>query len=150
MRCMRCGWPSKNYEIPNDGCHGRAHDESGKVAGVVDAMDSGKPVAVPLDLVYAGGAEIKPVDGAKRDVESPAQHDLYRGYVTHHQDGAAVVVPEQPVAGLFYPVCDVGEALAAWWRLLGVMPPRRRGCRPALLDFGQGEAFPLPEVSFTE
>ena len=32
--------------------------ESGKVAGVVDAMDGGKPAAVPLDLVDAGGAEI--------------------------------------------------------------------------------------------
>ena len=32
--------------------------ESGKVAGVVDAMDGGKSAAVPLDLVNAGGAEI--------------------------------------------------------------------------------------------
>jgi hypothetical protein len=31
---------------------------SGKVAGVVDAMDGGKSAAVPLDLVNAGGAEI--------------------------------------------------------------------------------------------
>jgi len=33
-------------------------DESGKVAGVVDATNSGKSVAVPSDLVNAGGAEI--------------------------------------------------------------------------------------------
>jgi hypothetical protein len=33
-------------------------DESGKVAGVVDAMDGGKSAAVPSDLVNAGGAEI--------------------------------------------------------------------------------------------
>src|SRR5437879_2651213 len=39
--------------------------ESGKVAGVVDAMDGGKSAAVPLDLVDAGGAEIQPVKGAK-------------------------------------------------------------------------------------
>jgi hypothetical protein len=32
--------------------------ESGKVAGVVDAMDGGKSAAVPPDLVNAGGAEI--------------------------------------------------------------------------------------------
>jgi len=32
-----------------------------------------------LDLVDAGGTEIQPVEGAERDAESPAQHDLYRG-----------------------------------------------------------------------
>jgi hypothetical protein len=32
--------------------------ESGKVAGVVDAMDGGKSAAVPLDLINGGGAEI--------------------------------------------------------------------------------------------
>jgi hypothetical protein len=32
--------------------------KSGKVAGVVDAMDGGKSAAVPLDLVDAGGTEI--------------------------------------------------------------------------------------------
>ena len=32
--------------------------QSGKVAGVVDAMDGGKSAAVPLDLVNAGGTEI--------------------------------------------------------------------------------------------
>src|SRR5205814_6131260 len=63
--------------------------ESGKVAGVVDAVDGGEPAAVPLDLVNAGGAEIQPVKGAKRDAESPAQHDLYRGNVTDYQDGLA-------------------------------------------------------------
>jgi hypothetical protein len=46
--------------------------ESGKVAGVVDAMDGGKSAAVPSDLVNAGRAEIQPVKGAKRDAESPA------------------------------------------------------------------------------
>jgi hypothetical protein len=54
------------------------------MAGVVDAMDSGKSVTVPLNLVDAGGAEIQPVKGAKRGAESPAQQDLYRGYVTYH------------------------------------------------------------------
>src|SRR6266851_6660292 len=149
MRCVRCGWPSKNYEMSNDGRPVRAPrrrlparsarcrraprlrgapghlptvpggpgrdlrdpvaagrtgrvrlrrtargggapplpdcgslvrpaarspapayadlrsrseetglGESGKVAGVVDAMDGGKSAAVPLDLVNAGGAEI--------------------------------------------------------------------------------------------
>ena len=77
--------------------------ESGKVAGVVDAMDGGKSAAVPLDLVNAGGAEIQPVKGAERDAESPAQHDLYRGNVTDHQDGLAAVIPQQPVTGPVYP-----------------------------------------------
>jgi hypothetical protein len=36
----------------------RRPGRSGKVAGVVDAMDGGKSAAVPLDLVNAGGAEI--------------------------------------------------------------------------------------------
>ena len=55
-------------------------------------MDGGKSAAVPLDLVNAGGAEIQPVNGNQRDAESPAQQDLYRGNVTHHQDGLAAVV----------------------------------------------------------
>jgi hypothetical protein len=39
--------------------HGeRDPDESGKMAGVVDAMDGGKSAVVPSDLVNAGGAEI--------------------------------------------------------------------------------------------
>src|SRR5216684_2554265 len=152
MRCMRCGWPSKNYEMSNDGRPVRASTpstcsersmptsasptrrtwpsafaagrdgpgESGKVAGVVDAMDGGKSAAVPLDLVNAGGAEIKPVKGAKRDAESPAQQDLYRGNVTYHQDSLAAVVPQQPVTGPVYPVCGVGEALPARRCLFGV------------------------------
>src|SRR6266700_5726397 len=142
MRCVRCGWPSKNYEMSNDGRPVRAprrrlparsarcrraprlrgapgylpappgdRCESGKVAGVVDAMDRGKSAAVPLDLVNAGGAEVQPVKGAKRDAESPAQQDLYRGNVTYHQDGLGAVVPQQPVTGPVYPVCGVGEAL---------------------------------------
>jgi hypothetical protein len=49
---------------------------------------------VPLDLVNAGGAEIQPVKGAKRDAESPAQQDLYRGNVTYHQDGLAAIVSD--------------------------------------------------------
>src|SRR5690242_2238167 len=73
--------------------------ESRKVAGVVDAMDGGEPAAVPLDLVDAGGPEIQPVDGAERDAESPAQHDLYRGNVTDYQDRLAAVIPQQPVTG---------------------------------------------------
>ena len=56
-------------------------------------MDGGKSVAVPVDLVNAGGAQIQAVKGAKRDAESPAQQDLYRGYMTYHQDGLAVAVP---------------------------------------------------------
>ena len=62
-------------------------------------MDGGEPAAVPLDLVDAGRTEIQPVDGAERDAESPAQHDLYRGNVTDHQDGLAAVIPQQPVTG---------------------------------------------------
>src|SRR6516165_2214174 len=103
MRCVHSAWPSKNYAMPNDGRPGHAGlrsrrdetgpGESGQVAGVVDAMDGGKSAAVPLDLVNAGGAEIQPVKGAKRDAESPAQQDLYRGDVTHHQHGLAAVVP---------------------------------------------------------
>src|SRR5215470_11196703 len=46
---------------------------SSKMAGVVDALDSRKLAAVPLDLVNAGGAEVEPVQGAERDAESPAQ-----------------------------------------------------------------------------
>src|SRR5258708_7001049 len=68
-------------------------------------MDGGKSAAVPLDLVNAGGPEIQPVNGAKRDDEGPAQQDLYRGNVTDHQDGLAAVVPQQPVTGPVYPVC---------------------------------------------
>src|SRR5262249_45982351 len=115
-----------------------------------DAMDGGEFAAVPLDLVYAGGAEIQPVEGAKRDAESPAQQDLYRGDVTYHQDGLAAVVSQQPVTGPVYPVCGLGEALPARGCLFGVASPGRRGCGPSLLDFCQGEAFPVAEVGFPE
>src|ERR1700724_3524314 len=143
MRCMRCGWPSKNYETSNDGRPVPAPrrgmpGKSGKVAGVVDAMDGGKSAAVPPDLVNAGGAEIQPVKGAERDAESPAQQDLYRGDVTYHQDGLGAVVLQQPVTGPVYPVCGVGEALPARGGLFGVVPPGGCGCGPSLLDFGQG------------
>src|SRR6185437_9700054 len=154
MRCVRCGWPSKSYEMSNDGRPVRAPrrrlPESGKVAGVVDAMDGSKSAAVPLDLVNAGGAEIQPVKGAKRDAESPAQQDLYRGYVTYHQDGLAAVVPQQPVTGPVDPVCGVGEALPARRCLFGIASPGCRGRGPSLLDFCQGEAIPVTEVGFTE
>src|SRR6516164_1857664 len=123
---------------------------SGKVAGVVDAMDDGKSAAVPLDLINTGGAEIQPVNGAKRDAESPAQQDLYRGDVTYHQHGLAAVVPQQPVTGPVYPVRGLGEALPARGRLFGIASPGCRGCGPSLLDFGQGEAIPVTEVGFTE
>src|ERR1700683_404612 len=147
MRCMRCGWPSKNYETSNDG---PGPGNSGKVAGVVDAMDGGKSAAVPPDLVNAGRAEIQPVKGAKREAESPAQQDLYRGNVTYHQDGLAAVVPQQPVTGPVYPVRGVGEALPARRCLFGVAPPGCRGCGPSLLNFCQREAIPVTEVGFTE
>src|SRR5215469_2686537 len=160
MRCVRCGWPSKNYEMSNDGRPVHAPQrsrpdetgpgESGKVAGVVDTMDGGKSAAVPLDAVDAGGSEIQPVKGAKRDAESPAQQDLYRGYVTYHQDGLAAVVPQQPVTGPVYPVCGVGEALPARRCLFRVAPPGCRDCGPSLLDLCQGEAIPVTEVGFTE
>src|SRR5277367_7075213 len=113
-------------------------------------MNGGKSPAVPLDLINAGGAEIQPVKGAKRDDESPAQQDLYRGNVTDHQDGLAAVVPQQPVTGTVYPMCGVGEALPARRGLFGVAPPERHGRGPSLLDFGQGEAVPVTEVGFTE
>src|SRR5258708_3884283 len=119
--------------------------ESGKVAGVVDAMDGGESAAVPLDLVDAGGPEIQPVQGAKRHAESPAQQDLYRGNVTYHQDGLAAVVPQQPVTGPVDPVCGVGEALPARRCLSGVAPPGCRGCGPSLLDFCQGVAIPVTQ-----
>src|SRR5260370_23768372 len=155
MRCMRCGWPSKNYETSNDGrpVPARRHGlpgKSGKVAGVADAMDGGKSAVLPPDLVNAGGAEIQPVKGAKRDAESPAQQDLYRGNVTYHKDGLAAVVPQQPVTGPVYPVCGLGEALPARRCLFWVAPPGCRGCGPSLLDFRQGEAIPVTEVGFTE
>src|SRR5580698_6948084 len=145
--------------MPNDGrrlrvrgarCRPDRPGESGKVAGVVDAMDGGEFAAVPLDLVNAGGAEIQPVKGAKRDDQSPAQQDLYRGDVTYHQDGLAAVVPQQPVTGTVYPMCGVGEALPARRCLFGVASPGRRGYGPALLDFCQGEAIPVTEVGFME
>ena len=89
--------------MPNDGRPGTggpagaaerdAPSESGQVTGVVDAMDGGKPAAVPPDLVNAGGAEIQAVKSAKRDAQSPAQQNLYRGDVTYHQDGLAGVIP---------------------------------------------------------
>jgi len=120
------------------------------VAGVVDAVDGGEAAAVPLDLVDAGGTEIEPVDGAERDAESPAQHDLYRGHVTDHQDGLAAVIPQQPVTGPVYPVCGVGEALPARRCLFGVAPPGCRGYGPSLLDFCHGKAIPVTEVGFTE
>src|SRR5215831_349463 len=125
MRCVCCGWPLKNYEMSNDGRPAFAArrdgpGESGQVAGVVDAMDGGKPAAVPPDLVNAGGAEIQPVKGAQRDAESPAQQNLYRGDVTYHQDGLTAVVPYQPVTGPVYPVCGVGEAFPARGCLSGV------------------------------
>src|SRR5450631_1027670 len=113
-------------------------------------MDGGKSAAVPLDLVNAGGAEIQPVKGAKRDAESPAEQDLYRGNVTDHQDGLGAVVLQQPVTGPVYPVCGVGEALPARGCLFGVVPPGCCGCGPSLLDFGQGGAIPVTEVGFPE
>ena len=91
-------------------------------------MHGGKSAAVPPDLVNAGGAEIQPVKGAERDAESPAQQDLYRGNVTHHQDSLAAVVPQQPVTGPVYPVRGAGEALPARRCLVGVAPPGCRGC----------------------
>src|SRR5215468_3249456 len=95
-------------------------------------MDGSKSVAVPLNLVNAGGTEIEPVNSAKRDAESPAQQDLYRGNVTHHQDGLAAVVPKQPVTGPVYPVRGVGEALPARRCLFGIAPP---GCRDGALQW---------------
>src|ERR1700691_4449750 len=106
-------------------------------------MDGGKSAAVPPDLVNAGRAEIQPVKGAKRDAESPAQQDLYRGNVTYHQDGLSAVVPQQPVTGPVYPVRGVREALPARRGLFGVAPPGCGGSGPALLDFPQGEAVPV-------
>ncbi len=113
-------------------------------------MDGGKFVAVPSDLVDAGGAEIQPVKGAKWYAESPAQQDLHRGDVTYHQDGLAAVIPQQPVTGPVYPVRGVGEALPARGCLFGVMPPGGRGRGPSLLDFCQGEAVPVTEVGFAK
>src|ERR1700691_1337559 len=113
-------------------------------------MDGGKSAAVPPDLVDAGRAEIQPVKGAKRDAESPAQQDLYRGNVTYHQDSLAAVVPQQPVTGPVYPVRGVGEALPARRCLVGVAAPGCRGGGAALRGFSQGEAIPVTEVGFTE
>src|SRR5260370_39092286 len=113
-------------------------------------MDGGKSGGVPLDLVNAGGAEIQPVKGAKRDGESPAQQDLYRGNGTYHQDGLGAVVPQQPITGPVYPVCGVGEALPARGCLFGVASPGCRGWGPWLLDFCQGGPIPVTEVGFTE
>src|SRR5215472_8800617 len=120
------------------------------MAGVVDAPDGGELAAVPLDLVDAGGAEVEPVQGAERDAESPAQQDLYRCDVANHQDGLAAVVSQEPVTGPVNPVCGVGEALPARRCLLGVVLPGGHGCGPSLLDFCQGEAFPVAEVGLTE
>ena len=100
---------------------------------------------MPLDLVDAGGTEIQPVKGAERDAESPAQHDLYRVNVTDDQDGLAAVIPQQPVTGPVHPACGVGEALPARRCLFGVAPPGGGGRGPSLLDFCQGEAFPVTE-----
>jgi hypothetical protein len=113
-------------------------------------MDGGKAAVVPLDLADAGGTQIEPVDGAERDAESPAQHDLDRGNVTDHQDGLAAVISQQPVTGPVYPVRGVGEALPARRCLLRVAPPGGRGRRPPLLDFCQREAIPVTEVGFPE
>src|ERR1700752_5530568 len=112
------------------------------MAGVIDTVDGGKFATVPLNLVDAGGAEIQPVNGVERDTQSPAQQDLYRADVTHHQDGLAGVVPQQPVTGPVYPLCGVGETLPAGRGLFGVAPPECHGCGPSLQDFGQGEAVP--------
>src|SRR3984957_18095126 len=113
-------------------------------------MDGGKSAVVPPDLVNAGGAEIQPVKGVKRDAESPAQQDLYRGNVTHHQDGLAAVVPQQPVTSPVYPLCGVGEALSARRGLFRVASPGGHGCGPSLLDLCQGKAVPVTEVGFTQ
>src|SRR5215469_16653540 len=147
-------WPCACGRLPSPSADtapdADALPESGKVAGVVDTMDGSESAAVPLDLVDAGGAKVEPVKGAKRDAESAAQQDLYRGDVTHHQDRLAAVVPQQAVTGPVYPVCGVGEALPARRCLFGVAPPGCRGSGPALLDFCQGEALPVTEVGFTE
>src|ERR1700761_2068321 len=113
-------------------------------------MDGGESLAVPPDLVNAGGAQVEPVNGAERNAESPAQQDLYRGYVSDHQDGLTVVLMEQPVTGPVHPARGVGEALTAGRCLPRVAPPGRRRGRPSLLDFGQGEAIPVTEIGFTE
>src|ERR1700760_3403959 len=80
----------------------------------------------------------------------PAEQDLYRADVAHHQDGLPAVVPQQPVTGPVYPLCGVGEALPARRGLFGVAPPAGHGRGPPLLDFCQGEAVPVTEVGFTE
>ena len=113
-------------------------------------MDGGKFAAVPLDLVDAGGAEVHPVNRAERDAQSPAQQDLYRADVAHHQDGFAGVVSQQPVTGPVDPLRGVDEALTARRGLLRVAPPKRHVRGPSLLDFCQGEAVPVTVVGLTE
>src|SRR6202042_2113444 len=110
----------------------------------------GELAAVPLDLADAGGAEVQPVNGAERYAKRPAQQDLYRADVTHHQDGLAVVVPQQPVTGLVYPLRGDGEALTARRGPIGIAAPEGHGRGPSLLGFGQGQAVPVPEAGLTE
>ena len=126
--CRRCG-PA--FAAGRDG-----PDESGKVAGVVDAMDGGKSAAVPLDLVNAGRAEIQPVNGAKRDAESPAQQDLYRGNVTYHQDGPAAVVSSPLQRAV-----DTAAIAAAELGLTAVIDDDLRET-----DFGDWDGFTLAEI----
>ena len=62
------------------------------MAGVIDAADGGELVVMPLDLIDACGAQVHPVDSGQRDVEGPAQQDLYRRDVADDQDRLTVVV----------------------------------------------------------
>ena len=86
---------------------------SQEMTGVVDALDGGELMAVPLDLVDAGGAEVQPVERGKRDVEGPAQQYFYRRYVAYHQHCLTVVVSQEPVTSLVDPLGGVSEAFTA-------------------------------------
>ena len=120
------------------------------MTGVVDAPDGGELMAVPLDLVNAGGAEVQPVERAKRDVEGPAQQYFYRRYVAYHQHRLTVVVSQEPVTSLVDPPGGVSEALTPRRRLLGTVLPGGHCFGPSFLNLGQGEAFPLAKVGFPQ
>ena len=74
------------------------------MTGVVDATDGGELMAVPLDLVDAGGTQVQPVERGKRDVEGSAQQYFYRRYVAYHQHRLTVVVSQEPVTSLVDPL----------------------------------------------
>src|ERR1700722_8868201 len=60
------------------------------------------------------------------------------------------MLAQNPLAGTINPACGVGEALAARRRLLRITLPGADGFGPPMLNLGDGETFPLPEIRLAQ